>query len=108
MTPALNWNKVVTLTSFEDPVLRIFNICGTNPKVVRNAAVIPIKYQYIFLLSLCYFQFISIPTVIASGIKITFKKEHYDETKENKKLSREGFDLKIWIHDLPLANYFIQ
>jgi len=40
-TPALNWNSVIRLTSFTDLVFLIFIIWGTNPKVVRSAAAIP-------------------------------------------------------------------
>ena len=47
-TPKLNWNNVVMLTSFADFVLCILIICGTNPKVVRRAARLPIIYHSIF------------------------------------------------------------
>lgn len=46
-TPALNWHNVARLTSLEDLVLCILIIWGTKPKVVSNAAAIPIIYQYV-------------------------------------------------------------
>jgi len=45
ITPKLNWNNVIMLTSFADFVLIILSICGTKPKVVSRAAAIPIMYH---------------------------------------------------------------
>jgi len=43
----LNCNRVNPLTSLTDFVFHIFILCGTNPNIVKRAAVIPIKVHNI-------------------------------------------------------------